>query len=101
MPDPASNLNGQTMAQLASEHHDLSAMMTFVRDEIRQDMPHVERKIAPAVGRRYGNRAAVREPELQQAKNAATALAECSNQFSRSNFVSINDAWHCDAMLLP
>jgi hypothetical protein len=39
------------MAQLLGEHHNLPAMMTFVRDEIAQDMAHVQRQIAPGVRR--------------------------------------------------
>jgi hypothetical protein len=34
MPKTTCNLNGQTMAQLAGEHDNLSAMMTFMGDEI-------------------------------------------------------------------
>jgi hypothetical protein len=30
MPKTTRNLNGQTMAQLAGEHNDLPAMMTFM-----------------------------------------------------------------------
>jgi hypothetical protein len=39
----------QTVAQLAGEHNDLPAMMTFMRDEICQDMADVERKVAPGI----------------------------------------------------
>jgi hypothetical protein len=34
LPKTTSNLSGQTIAQLASEHDNLPAMMTFMRDEI-------------------------------------------------------------------
>src|SRR5438128_187267 len=34
MPKTTRNLNGQTIAQLAGEHDNLPAMMTFMRDEI-------------------------------------------------------------------
>jgi len=34
MPKTTRNLNGQTTAQLAGEHDNLSAMMTFMSDEI-------------------------------------------------------------------
>ncbi|HZE64154.1 MAG TPA: hypothetical protein VE056_09750 [Pyrinomonadaceae bacterium] len=52
MPKTPRNLNGQTMAQLAGEHDNLPAMMTFMRDEIGQDVPDVERKVAPGIRRR-------------------------------------------------
>jgi hypothetical protein len=34
MPKTTRNLNRQSIAQLASEHDNLPAMMTFMRDEI-------------------------------------------------------------------
>jgi hypothetical protein len=38
------------VAQLARGHHDLPPVVTLVRHEIREDMRHVERKVAPGVG---------------------------------------------------
>jgi len=35
MPKTTRNLNGQTIAQLAGEHDNLPAMVTFMGDEIR------------------------------------------------------------------
>jgi hypothetical protein len=35
MPKPTRNLDRQTMAQLSGQHHNLTAMMTFMRHEIR------------------------------------------------------------------
>ena len=34
MPQPTRNLDGQTAAQLSREHDNLTAMMTFMSDEI-------------------------------------------------------------------
>jgi hypothetical protein len=34
MPNTTRNLNGQTKTQLAGEHHNLSAMVSFMRHEI-------------------------------------------------------------------
>jgi hypothetical protein len=34
LPKATRNINRQTMAQLPSEHDNLPAMMTFMRDEI-------------------------------------------------------------------
>jgi hypothetical protein len=35
LPKTTRNLNGQAIAQLAGEHDNLPAMVTFMRDEIR------------------------------------------------------------------
>ena len=35
MPKTTRNLNGQTIAQLSGQHDNLTAMMTFMGDEIR------------------------------------------------------------------
>jgi hypothetical protein len=35
MPKTTRNLNGQTVAQLPGKHHNLTAMMSLVSDEIR------------------------------------------------------------------
>ena len=52
------------MAQLAGDHDDLTAMMTFVRDEVREDVGYVERKITPGVRPRNRDRATVLKTEF-------------------------------------
>lgn len=37
------------MSQLTGDHDDLSAMMGFMCDQIRKDMPDVEGKVSPDV----------------------------------------------------
>jgi len=69
------SLNGQTIAQLAGEHDNLTAMMAFMRDEIRQDMPHVEGKITPDVRPGVGDRAASVKTKRQQTDHAAATVA--------------------------
>ena len=49
LPEPTRNLSGQTISQLAGEHDNLPTMMTFMSDEIGQDMRDVEGKVAPGV----------------------------------------------------
>lgn len=39
------------MTQLPGEHNDLPAMMSFMRDEIGEDMRNVEGKVTPGVRR--------------------------------------------------
>ena len=62
------------MSQLTRQQDDLAPVMTFVRDEIRKDMSHVERQISPCVGCRGRNSAAVLKSEFEQACDAPTAL---------------------------
>jgi len=79
MPKTARNLNGQTIAQLPGEHDNLTAMMTFMSDEISQDMPNVEGKVTPGVRRGDGDLAASVKTERQQTDNAAATAAKCWN----------------------
>ena len=43
------------MAKLTSGHDDLTAMMTFMRDEVSENVAHVERKIPPGISARRRN----------------------------------------------
>src|SRR6266404_5477414 len=98
LPKTTRNLNGQTIAQLASEHDNLPAMMAFMRDEIRQDMPHVEGKVTPGVRRGGWDHAASVTTQCQQADDAAATAVKCWNQLLRSNPVSIDDWRRRDAV---
>jgi len=81
MPKTTGNFNRQTITQLPGEHDNLPAMMAFMRDEIRQDMRHVEWKITPGVRRSRRDRAPVVQTELEQTDNAAAAVAKGANEF--------------------
>src|SRR6266851_5019203 len=100
LPKTTRNLNGQTIAQLASEHDNLPAMVTFMRNEIGKDMPHVEGKVAPGVRRGGWDRAPSVTTERQQTDNAAATVAQCWNQLLRFNLVSIDGSRHSDAVFL-
>ena len=54
------------MTHLTREHHDLTAVMRLVRNEVGEDMRNVERQIAPDVGLRRRHLAPSRDPELEQ-----------------------------------
>ncbi len=88
------------MAQLSGEHDDLTTMMTFVCDEICQDMADVEGKIAPGVRSGSGDRAAVVKTELQQTNDAAATAIECCDQLLRLDLVAIDDWRRRDVVLL-
>ena len=79
LPKTTRNLNGQTMPELASEHDNLTAVMTFMRDEIGQDMPDVEGKVAPSIRRGDWDRAPSVTTERQQTDNAAATATKCWN----------------------
>jgi hypothetical protein len=51
MPKTTRDLNRQTMTQLARQHDNLSAMMTFMRNEVGKNMRNIEWKITPGVRR--------------------------------------------------
>ena len=88
------------MAQLSGEHDNLPAMMTFMSNEIRQDMPDVEGKVTPGVGRGDGDRTAPVKTERQQTDNAAATATKRRNQLLSFNLVSIDGWRHRDAVFL-
>ena len=47
--DAAGDLWRQAMSQLTGDHHDLSAVMAFMRDEVAEDMTDIEREISPHI----------------------------------------------------
>ena len=98
MPKTTRNRDGQTMAQLPGEHDNLTAMMAFMSDEIRQDMPDVEREVAPGVRRGVRDHAASVTTERQQTDDATTAVTKCSNQLLRKNLLSIDGSRYRDAV---
>ena len=88
------------MAQLPGDYDNLAPMMSFMSDEIGQDMPDVKRKVAPGVRRTGGDRAASVTTELQQTADSAATVVQCSNQLLRPNPVSIDGSRHPDAVFL-
>src|SRR5271170_3378828 len=73
--------------------------MTFVRDEIAEDVTNIEGKVAPHISRGGGNASSVVTAELEQAEDALAAQLQCWNEVFRRHFVPIDAARHCDAVL--
>ena len=60
------------MAELASNHDDLPAVVALVRDEIGEHMPNVERQVAPYISLRRRDLSACRNPKLEKLLDTAT-----------------------------
>jgi len=85
---------------VSEEHDDLAAMMAFVCNEIRKDVPNIEGKIAPCIGRARGDRAAVVATQRQEADHSAAAPAQCSYELLGADPASIDRFRHVDPMHL-
>ena len=100
VPKATRDLRRQPTPQLAGKHHNLSPVMAFVRDEITEQVPHVEGKIAPHISRRGGNASPVITTKLQQAQNARAATLQRWNQTLGFHLVPVDAARHSDAVFL-
>ena len=76
MPNTTADLSGQTMAQFAGEHDYLSAMVTFVRDEVGQNMRDVEGKVAPDIRGGGGNCSASVKTKRKQIDDTAATVSQ-------------------------
>jgi hypothetical protein len=85
---------------LAGKHDDLAAMMTFVCNEVRQDVPNIEREIAPRIGSAGGDRAAMITAQRQEADYSAAAPVQRRYELPWADPVSIDRLRHLDPMLL-
>jgi hypothetical protein len=54
------------MTELTRQHHDLAPMVTLVGNEVREDVRHVQRQVAPDVTLRGRDVAPGRQAELEQ-----------------------------------
>jgi hypothetical protein len=61
------------MTKLARQHHDLASVVTLVGDEVREDVRHVERQVAPDVTLRGRDAASGRQTEFEQRFDPAAA----------------------------
>src|SRR5215467_4863311 len=98
MPNAAGDFCRQAMSQLAGKHHNLSAVMAFMRDEVAKNVTNVERKVAPYIGGRGGNASTLITAELQEAQYARAATLQRWNKVLRFHLVPVHIAWHCDAV---
>src|SRR5258708_26765389 len=99
MAEAASDRARQAMSQLAGEHHDLPAVMTFVRDEIGKNVADVQGKVAPNVRRGDRNAAAGAASEPEQAADAPAAAIERGHQLLSADSSAIAALRHRNAML--
>lgn len=64
------------MTELTCHHQDLSAMMRFVRDEIREDVRNVERQVAPHVSLGWRDASSRIESEYEKRFDPFAASSE-------------------------
>lgn len=72
--------------------------MAFVRDEIAENVPDVERQVAPDISPRGGNASPLITAKLEQAQHARAATLEGWNETFRLYLVPIHAPGHRDAV---
>src|SRR5258706_5427120 len=100
LPEAARRRDRQAMSQLAAQHHDLPAVMAFVRGEIGKNVADVQREVAPGVRRGDRNAAAGVAPELEKTADAPAAAFERGHQLLAADPPAIDAVWHRNAVLL-
>src|SRR4029453_19183363 len=98
-PEPAGDVDGEAMTELARQHDDLAAMMSLVRDEVGEDMRHVQRQVAPDIAPRRRHVASIDEAELEERCDSLAASFESRQQFAACDRSSIDRGGSCDAVL--
>ena len=88
------------MACRASQHDQLSAVVGFVCDEIREYMAYVKRQIPPDVLLRWRNLTALLDAKLENGLDAAAATIQSRQQGRPADFARIDERWRADAMFL-
>src|SRR5437667_9025019 len=76
-------------------------MMAFVRNEIRKDVPNIERKIAPGIRRARRDSAAVITTQRQEADHPLAAPVERPYELLLAQSAWIDRVRHFDPVLLP
>ncbi len=84
------------MPHLTSQHDELTAVVRFVSDEIRQDVPDVQGQIAPYVGPRWWHRAAGGNTEVDERLDPLAAAPECGHQLSARHLAPIEESGNSD-----
>jgi hypothetical protein len=90
LPQCAGGRHRQPVTRLPGDHYDLTAMMRFVCDEIRQHMADIEREIPPHVA--FGRRKAAicREPEFEESFDAGAAAFQRGYELPRRHLMVID-----------
>ena len=74
--------------------HDLSPVMCFVGDEIAEDVPDVQRKIAPPIGPGRRDIPTVITAELQEMGDPVPAASQGGQELPGCDPPPINRGWH-------
>lgn len=87
------------VAELPRQQNDLPAVMRLVRHEVREDVPDVERQVAPhvAAGRRHV--AARRQSEFEETFDAVAAAPQSRRQLPARDMTTIDAIGDRDAVL--
>jgi len=99
LPEAPRHADREAVAELARRHHDLAPVMSFVGDEIGQHVLDVEREITPRVGFRRRHVATVTVAQLQERRDAATALLQGCYEVSRRNGPLVHSHRESDPVL--
>jgi len=85
---------------LAGDHHDLATVMRFVRHEICQHVPDVEREIPPYVRFRRWDVAICREAQVKESFDAGAAPFQRGHELAGRHAVVIHAGRSGDAVLM-
>src|SRR5437660_5513502 len=80
-PQPAGNRAGQAMSCLPRHHHNLSAMMCLMRDEVGHHVGEIQREISPHVALRWRNPAGS-QAQFEERLHAGAAPLQCRNNLA-------------------
>jgi hypothetical protein len=80
LPEPGRHALRQPVAELARRHDDLPPRMRLVSHEVRQHVLDIEREVPPRVALGRRNLATVRDPKLQERRDAAARRTRASGR---------------------
>ena len=89
------------MPELTRNQHQLATMVAFVGNEIRQDVPDVQRQVPPHVAPRWRYLAASSNPQPENGFNALATEAESGQKLSSSHAARVYQRRRRNPMLLP
>jgi hypothetical protein len=89
------------MTCLPRHHSDLATMMSFVRHEVGQQMPDVEREIAPHVALGWRDLPSCGKAELEQRLHSAATALQCGHELARGDTMVVDAGGGGNSMLPP
>src|SRR5437762_1818038 len=87
------------MSELPRDHDDLPPVMGLVRDEVREDVPNVQRKVLPDIRFRRRDPAPVGEPKRQQRFDTSTAELQRRNELATADGKQVDQRRSRDPVL--